>query len=691
MKGRLSTLGILLALSTVIISGCGSSPAQPPTPTAVVVEPSATPIDEGELINPTEPPAPAEGTVQAPDATRARDLALSFVAGRYGDRAPAYGLAWGEEDITPEGLVGSSTLQYTSGDWVVSVSYPIVAPQNTVYQVTVSNRATRFEWQGEVDAEGQVTEQVIPTRGVPAVGWMGNVVSLPAGSQYDDYLALLPEGAGEIGVEGADEAVEAEIVALRDKDEPGKYAHFWGTLLCDVPDYGGCQLVVTQVRSGPTYTEPEPVEAWEGFIVSNPPMSQFDDYFVLAGDFPVAYGIDSIDPAVAAQLESLRDTGITARVWGQLRTGVPDAFGSQIEVTRVEDVGDPLAPAPTADEQTTQPVVEPLSEGIADWAGVIVSNPPGAQFDDYFEWQSFEGGSYGIDSLDEGIRQQIVALRDTGTTVRIWGTLYYEVPDVNATQIQVTRIEMQEPPEPPEISEQAVEGWVGRIHKLPPGNQHGQTFERQDGERFGIGATDEATWEQLRQVVWTGAQIEVWGTLYLGVPATEARQIQVEHLEILTGPAEDARDLTPFAISSASSHLPTDHGGQYQSFMAMDSALDTAWAEGVSGSGVGEWLELQFPGTVEVHSIALDVGYDQDQDIFSANNRIKRATFIFSSGEQVTLDFSDSRGLQTIPLVRAPGPNINTTSVRMVINEVYPGSRYDDTCLAEIEVWGWAN
>ena len=29
-----------------------------------------------------------------------------------------------------------------------------------------------------------------------------------------------------------------------------------------------------------------------------------------------------------------------------------------------------------------------------------------------------------------------------------------------------------------------------------------------------------------------------------------------------------------------------------------------------------------------------------------------------------------------------------TTSVRAVIDGVYPGSRYDDACLAEIEAWG---
>jgi hypothetical protein len=275
--------------------------------------------------------------VEPPDEVRiARDVALAYASGRYGEQAPALGLTWTEERTTPEGLVGSETFTFTTGDWVVTISYPVVAPEAVVYQVVVTNPTTGFRWEGEVNAVLQVTETLAPTGGRLAVGWLGNVVSLPEGSQYDDYLSLMPEGAGEIGVEGGDEAIEAEIVALRDKEEPGKYAHFWGTLMCDVPDYGGCQLVVARVRAGTAIPDPEPVEAWEGTIVSNPPGAQFDDYFVLAGDFPVGYGIDSLDPAVAAQLEGLRDTGTTARMWGQLRSGVPDAFGSQIEVTRLE-------------------------------------------------------------------------------------------------------------------------------------------------------------------------------------------------------------------------------------------------------------------------------------------------------------------------------------------------------------------
>jgi hypothetical protein len=163
---------------------------------------------------------------------------------------------------------------------------------------------------------------------------------------------------------------------------------------------------------------------------------------------------------------------------------------------------------------------------------------------------------------------------------------------------------------------------------------------------------------------------------------------QVEPIEARSGPEMEERNLTLSATSSASSHLPTDPGGQYQPWMAMDGALETSWVEGVAGPGIGEWFMLTFRGTAEISYINLDVGYDRDADSFYANNRIKRATLTFSSGEQIDVTFSDTRGMQMIDLAQVAGSNIETNSVKLVIEEIYPGSEYDDTCLAEIAVWG---
>jgi hypothetical protein len=295
---------------------------------------------------PTEMPVTStDAAVQVPDPARARDAALDYVFDRYGEVVfPPPGADWTEENVTEEGLVGGSTFRYTAADLVVTVSFPVVNPADTLYQIVVSKEATGFRWEGEVDAAGQVAEVSVSRAKLPAVAWYGYMASMPEGGQFDDYLVLTPEEARRaVGIEGADEAVEAQIVALRDAEEPGKYAHFWGTLNCDVIDFSGCQLLVTRLRvDGPgSFFDPDPVEGWQGTIVSAPhpdgPRSGGDDYLtILVNGIPIQYGIDSTDAAVAAEIESLRDTGTIVRVWGQLNAGVIDWNGTQIQVERIE-------------------------------------------------------------------------------------------------------------------------------------------------------------------------------------------------------------------------------------------------------------------------------------------------------------------------------------------------------------------
>ncbi len=83
------------------------------------------------------------------------------------------------------------------------------------------------------------------------------------------------------------------------------------------------------------------------------------------------------------------------------------------------------------------------TEEIADWWGVIKSNSPGAEFDDCFERQDLGQVIYfGIDSRDPAIESQLIALRDSGKIVHLYGTLVSNVPDCNGSQILVERIEV---------------------------------------------------------------------------------------------------------------------------------------------------------------------------------------------------------------------------------------------------------
>lgn len=85
---------------------------------------------------------------------------------------------------------------------------------------------------------------------------------------------------------------------------------------------------------------PESVEAiadWWGYIRDTAPGAQYDDYFERHDLGQVIYfGIDSLDPTVKSQLETLRDSGKIVHLYGTLLSNVPDYNGSQIQVERIE-------------------------------------------------------------------------------------------------------------------------------------------------------------------------------------------------------------------------------------------------------------------------------------------------------------------------------------------------------------------
>jgi hypothetical protein len=85
----------------------------------------------------------------------------------------------------------------------------------------------------------------------------------------------------------------------------------------------------------------EELTDWWGVIKSTQPGAQYDDYFERQdmGQNSIYFGIDSMDPAVKAQIKTLRDSGKIAHLYGTLLSNVPDYNGSQIQVDRIEVEG----------------------------------------------------------------------------------------------------------------------------------------------------------------------------------------------------------------------------------------------------------------------------------------------------------------------------------------------------------------
>jgi putative hemolysin len=85
----------------------------------------------------------------------------------------------------------------------------------------------------------------------------------------------------------------------------------------------------------------EEIADWWGVIKSTAPGAQYDDCFERQdlGQQFIYFGIDSMDPAVQAQIEALRDSGKIVHLYGTLLSNVPDYNGSQILVNRIEVEG----------------------------------------------------------------------------------------------------------------------------------------------------------------------------------------------------------------------------------------------------------------------------------------------------------------------------------------------------------------
>jgi putative hemolysin len=98
--------------------------------------------------------------------------------------------------------------------------------------------------------------------------------------------------------------------------------------------------VTTEASGG--YMPPgtsEEIADWWGVIKSTEPGAQYDDYFERQDLGQIIYfGIDSMDPAVQAQIKALRDTGKIVHLYGTLLSNVPDYNGSQVQVDRIEIV-----------------------------------------------------------------------------------------------------------------------------------------------------------------------------------------------------------------------------------------------------------------------------------------------------------------------------------------------------------------
>ena len=140
-----------------------------------------------------------------------------------------------------------------------------------------------------------------------------------------------------------------------------------------------------------------------------------------------------------------------------------------------------------------------------------------------------------------------------------------------------------------------------------------------------------------------------------------------------------------FVNAYASSYLTSSSGVAYDIDNTFDDVPETCWQEGVRGDGIGEYLTYEFDDIL-LSRITVTNGNRRDETSYERNNRLATATVYFYEGDtevyKEDIEFEDDENAIS-EFVFDEGVQCNKVVIE--ITDVYHGSKYKDTCVAEVQ------
>jgi len=171
--------------------------------------------------------------------------------------------------------------------------------------------------------------------------------------------------------------------------------------------------------------------------------------------------------------------------------------------------------------------------------------------------------------------------------------------------------------------------------------------------------------------------------------AKEKRAEELAEAEKFLEPDSDRvlKDATPkeekpsvFEVTASSYLTDPKREFDYSPKMTIDENTATSWVEADEGDGIGEWIKFEFLKSSKVGKLKIWPGYATDKDIYFKNNRLKKIQVEFSHDTAQEFELTDEYKEHEIAL-----PGYTTDYIKITIKSVWPGSKFKDTCLAEVK------
>ncbi len=120
-----------------------------------------------------------------------------------------------------------------------------------------------------------------------------------------------------------------------------------------------------------------------------------------------------------------------------------------------------------------------------------------------------------------------------------------------------------------------------------------------------------------------------------------------------------------------------------------DTRKETAWVAGRNG-GLSESITLTLTKPEHVNEIGIIPGYAKSKSLYFANNRVQELEIVVNGDHVVNATLPDEyisfspaskKGYELIDLGDDDG---EAKTITLTVKKVYPGSKYNDTCISEI-------
>lgn len=139
------------------------------------------------------------------------------------------------------------------------------------------------------------------------------------------------------------------------------------------------------------------------------------------------------------------------------------------------------------------------------------------------------------------------------------------------------------------------------------------------------------------------------------------------------------------ALSWASSVYAGDDLGKHSPKNLYDGDLRTNWTEDAPDAGIGEYVVFEFVRTYAFKELQIYTGSHYNEAAFKQNCRPKEIQIIFEEDNtryvSGTISLDDTYEMQTITF----DEYYYADTIVIRINDVYPGTQYEDTVIAEID------